>query len=461
MYLVYALKFFFALAIARMLSPHDYGLVAYTSIFMTLASYFSGVGYAAALVQKKDPSEIDYSTGFYFNLFLKFIFVIAYFIFAGNIADYFNEPDLKTVFRVASLNLIFNALFSIHAIKLTKALKFKEHAIINFVSTLLGSIVGLTWVLIYRNYWALVFQTFSGTFFKMIGYWYFSRWKPIIAYSWESWRTQFKFGSKVFLQGVIETLSRESYTYFIGKFHSTNSLGIYNRTLQFYNLFVVQLSVAFNKVLYPTMSQYVVDESEKKRVYHKSYLTLFAIFAPLSAYFYFNAHPVVLILLSNRWLSIIPFFKILFLSGFVSCLLHFNSTTLLSFNKSGWFLKLEFVNKAILFIVLILTYRLGVEAILWGWLLSQYFVYLISEVTLGVFGYYESKKYYKMLLILIAIIPSVAFNYFIIHNTRNYYMISILNFLFLVLTYLIFLKVTLNEVFDTFISLLKIKSGNK
>ncbi len=456
-YFIYALKFVFALTIARILSPHDYGLIAYTSIFMTVASYFAGVGFAASLVQKKNPSEVDYSTGFYFNLAVNLFFVVLYFVFAGPIAHYFNEPDLKLIFRVSSLNLITNALFSIHNIKLTKVLKFKEHALINFFSTLFGSIIGLVWALVYADYWALVYQTFSSTLFKMIGYWYFSRWKPSLYFSWKSWYNQFKFGSKVFIQGIVETLSRESYTYFIGKFHSTEFLGIYNRTLQFYNLFVVQLSLSFNKVLYPAMAQYVTEDIEKKRVYLKSYLTLFAIFAPLSLFFYMNSQHIVIVLLSNKWVSVIPFLKILFLGGFVYALTHFNSTALLSLNKSGVFLRLEIVNKTILFIALLLTFKISVEYILYGWLIAQYVVYLMSELTLGYLGYAKGEKYYKMLLIILAIIPTVIFHYIINQYSKKLYLVSFLEFLFLGFTYFMFLKYTLNEVIQTFASILKFK----
>lgn len=457
MYFIYALKFIFALAIARILSPHDYGLVAYTAIFMSVAGYFSGVGFEASLVQKKNPTEIDYATGFYFNLTLNVVFVILYFIFAGNIADYFNEPDLKLVFRVASLNLILGALFSVHYIQLTKVLKFKEHAIINFFSSLLGSIIGLVWALVYADYWALVFQTFSGTFFKMIGYWYFTRWKPVVGYSWESWREQFKFGSKVFVQGIIDSFSRESYTYFIGKFHSTEFLGIYNRALQFYNLFIVQLSVSFNKVLYPTMAQYVDGEIDKKRVYHKTYLTLFAIFAPLSLFLYLNSQHIIVILLSNKWIDAIPFLKILFLGGFVSCLIYFNSTTVLSLNKASGFLKLELINKSILFIALLLTYKLSIGYILYGWLFSQYIIYAISEITLASLGYFDALKYGKMLLILVGIVPSFVFHYVINHYSRNLYLVASLDFVFLAITYFLFLKLTLKEIVETFASFLKPK----
>lgn len=455
MYFIYALKFVFALAIARILSPHDYGLVAYTTIFMSVAGYFSGVGFEASLVQKKNPTEVDYATGFYFNLSINIVFVLLYFLLADKIAEYFNEPALKLIFRVASLNLILNALFSVHYIKLTKVLKFKEHAIINFFSSLLGSVTGLVWALVFADYWALVLQTFTSTFFKMAGYWYYTKWKPVWAYSWESWRNQFKFGSKVFVQGIIESLSRESYTYFIGKFHSTEFLGVYNRTLQFYNLFIVQLSVSFNKVLYPTMSQYVNDDADKKRVYHKTYLTLFAIFAPLSLFCYLNSQHIVVILISNKWLSVIPFMKILFLGGFVTCLSYFNSTTVLSLNKPGWFLKLEFLNKSILLILLLLTFKMSIGYILYGWLLSQYIIYGISEITLWSLGYFDIKRYYKMILIVIGILPSILFHFLINSYSRNLYLVSSLEFLFLVSTYLIFLKLTLNEVFQTFISFVK------
>lgn len=459
-YLIYGIKFVFALAIARILSPHDYGLVAYTTIFMTVAGYFSGVGFEVALVQKKEPTETDYATGFYFNLICNFVFTIIYFFLAGPIAEYFREPDLKLIFRVASLNLLFGALFSVHYIKLTKLLKFKQHALVNFFSSLGGSIIGLVWAIVYQNYWALVFQTLSGTFFKMVGYWFLTGWKPILAYSWESWRNQFKFGSKVFVQGIIETFSRESYTYFIGKFHSTEYLGFYNRTVQFYNLFIVQLSMSFNKVLYPTMAQYVVDDVERQRVYHKTYLTLFAIFTPLSLYFYLNAQHIVVILLSNKWVSVIAYLKILFMAGFISSLTYFNSTTVLAANKAGRFLKLEILNKSILFIGLLLTFKLSVGYILYGWLFAQYFIYFLSEIIMRALGYVDNTKYFKMLIIITAVIPTIPVHYYLNQYSRNLYLTASVELIFLISTYTIFLKLTLNEVFLTFLSFLKLKKGN-
>lgn len=460
MYFIYALKFVFALAIARILTPHDYGLIAYTAIFMIVAGYFSGVGFEVYLVQKKNPTEVDYSTGFYFNLTLNLIFVLGYFLIAGKVADYFNEPELKLIFRVASLNLILNALFPIHYIKLTKVLKFKQQAIINFISSLLGSIIGLIWAYVYADYWALVFQTMSGTFFKMLGYWYFARWKPLLTFSWTSWYQQFKFGSKVFVQGIVDSISRESYTYFIGKFHSTEILGVYNRALQFYNLFIVQLSLSFNKVLYPAMSQYVTGEFDKKRIYHKTYLILFAIFVPLSLFFYLNAHHIIYILLNEKWMPVRPLLKILFLGGVFSSLISFNSTTVLSLSKPGLFLKMEIINKLVLFIVLCLTFRMEVKSIIYGWLAAGCLVYIISEIVLIKLGYFQISKYYSMLLIGIAIIPTLFFHDFVNSQFRNLYVISSLEFIFLIGTYLLFIRIFLKEVFFSFTIFFKLGKKN-
>ena len=62
----FALKFFFALAITRILTPRDYGLVAYMGIFLGVAAWLSEGGFGTALIQKKDAGDIDFSTAFLF-----------------------------------------------------------------------------------------------------------------------------------------------------------------------------------------------------------------------------------------------------------------------------------------------------------------------------------------------------------------------------------------------------------
>ena len=64
---VQGIQFVLTLVIARILSPDAYGLVAMLGIFMALSQVLVDSGFANALIQKKDRTETDYSTAFYFN----------------------------------------------------------------------------------------------------------------------------------------------------------------------------------------------------------------------------------------------------------------------------------------------------------------------------------------------------------------------------------------------------------
>lgn len=65
---VQGIQFLLSIIIARLLLPTDYGLIAMLSIFMAIAQTFIDSGFANALIQKKNRTETDYSTAFFFNI---------------------------------------------------------------------------------------------------------------------------------------------------------------------------------------------------------------------------------------------------------------------------------------------------------------------------------------------------------------------------------------------------------
>ena len=74
---VYLVKFGFSVAIARTLSPDDYGLMGMIVIFISLGQMLMQSGFSMALIQKKDTNSYDLSTAFWFNLAMA---VLIYFI---------------------------------------------------------------------------------------------------------------------------------------------------------------------------------------------------------------------------------------------------------------------------------------------------------------------------------------------------------------------------------------------
>ena len=195
------ISFVFSMLIARMLLPSDYGVIAMLGIFMAISSCFIDSGFGTALIRKKDRTETDFCTVFYFNIVVSCFFYVLLWLASPYIARFYDMPLLESVTKVWGLNLIIGSLSGIQGAKLSIAIDFKSRAKISVITTLFTGIVGL-W-LAYRGYgvWALVYQGLASAVLNVILLWSIVRWRPQLIFSWRSFKELFSFGSKLLASG--------------------------------------------------------------------------------------------------------------------------------------------------------------------------------------------------------------------------------------------------------------------
>ncbi len=71
--------FVVGIILARLLEPSEFGLIGMITIFIAIAQSFVDSGFTQALIRKNDCNDKDYSTVFYFNIFIAVIFYIILF----------------------------------------------------------------------------------------------------------------------------------------------------------------------------------------------------------------------------------------------------------------------------------------------------------------------------------------------------------------------------------------------
>ena len=103
-------QFVVTLILARLLLPEDYGAIAILTVFIGVAERMVESGVSNALIRKMDCSQVDYSTGFYFNLMMSLGLYCVLFFIAPLISDFYNIPILCNVLRVYGVLVIANAL---------------------------------------------------------------------------------------------------------------------------------------------------------------------------------------------------------------------------------------------------------------------------------------------------------------------------------------------------------------
>ena len=101
-----AVSFLVSLILARLLTPEDYGVVSLVTVFTAILTLFVDGGFSSALIQNQKTDQTDYSTVFYFNLFVSVILYGCMYMAAPWIAVFYAQPSLTNYIRVLSLSLV-------------------------------------------------------------------------------------------------------------------------------------------------------------------------------------------------------------------------------------------------------------------------------------------------------------------------------------------------------------------
>ena len=152
--------FMVGLVLARLLTPDEYGIVAIVQLIVTFFDAFSIRGFNQALIQKKDPDDLDYSTVCWFNVGINVVFFVGLFLLAPVIAAFYNDQRLTLMIRVVSARLIITGYNTLQNTFVQKNMLFKKLLRPSIIGATVSAVVGVALALSGAGAWALIFQTF-------------------------------------------------------------------------------------------------------------------------------------------------------------------------------------------------------------------------------------------------------------------------------------------------------------
>lgn len=382
-FLVRGLSFGAMILLARWLGPTDFGLVGMIAVFIAIGSSLTDSGMTSSLIRTKTPDQSDFSTIFFVNLIMSCtVYLIIYFA-APYIAQFFRQDILIGIIRVYCLLFLVIAFSAVQLAILTKNMEFRKITKINFPATVLGVSIGLYLGYTGHGVWSIVWMYLSTELFKGILLWITSKWKPQFIFSKEKFIFHFKFGYKLVLSGLLDTVFNNIYNILIGKYFSAQTLGFYERAKQFSEYPSSTLTGVLGKVSYPLLSQVQDEPKRLENIYRKLIRVSFFIIAPLMLGAAAIAEPLFDLLLGEQWLPAVVFFQILSLAMMLYPIHAFNLNILKVYGRSDLFLKLEIIKKLIISSSIIIAFQFGVIGLVWSSVFTSF-------AALGVNMYYSS-----------------------------------------------------------------------
>ncbi|TQI71951.1 O-antigen/teichoic acid export membrane protein [Gramella sp. Hel_I_59] len=417
-----AMQFVVSIILARLLMPEDFGLMAMVLVFTSLAQVFMNFGFGSALIQDKNAAQEDFSTIFYLNVAIGIVLFIITFLISDLVAQFYETEIISKILRILSVTFIISSFGIIPNIILTKEIDFNKVVKVDITANFLSGLVAI--ILAYLDYgvYSLVAQSIMASLLRTTFIFFASRWTPSLVFEVASVKKYLNFSSNILFINIISKTLDEMDTILIGKFYPAASLGIFNRakTLRKYPLQIIGGGI--NKVMYPSLAK-IQDDDERLVKYYSALIHILSFLViPVMFTLVIIAEPLILLILTEKWIEVVPIFQILCLVGFMISIGGINSNIFLTKGKSRFLLKFETVKRILFSLIILASLRFGLKGMATAIALATTLSFLANLHFPGKligFKFYRQLKIISFYLVIAIFSSSVALLYQFRLNEMN------------------------------------------
>ncbi len=385
--IVYALV---GVVLANILSQEDFGLVGVLLIFQAFATILTDSGFGAALLRKKNPTDADYSTVFWFNLAVSLLLYCLLWACTPLIAKAFHDSRLIPLSKVMFLAFIINGLAIVQTNKLMKQMNVRPLAIANTIALILSGAAGIAIALAGGGAWAIVWQTVLLAVLKTAIIWIQAKWRPALEFRIASLREIWGVGASVLSSSMLNTLCLQLYNIVIGAYYKTlSALGIYTQADKWSKMGSASISQILTASFVPLLAQAQDDTPTFHRYLKKiDRFTAFILMPALGGMAAIGA-PLFHTLFGSKWDAAIPLFQILCIRGIFVVITSLHTNYLLALGKSRLLIITEAIKDTLMIIAILCTvWYDSLELLVWGqFAASALTLLIVAAITARATGY--------------------------------------------------------------------------
>jgi len=348
------------IVLARLLDPSLHGTIVQVTAITSILMVFVDAGMGNALIQKKDPDDLDFSSVFYFNLvFCLFLYTLLFFA-APWIAALYKASELTAIVRVLGLTVVVSGVKNVQQAYVSKTLEFKRFFFATLGGTLFSAVVGITLAYLGFGVWALVGQQLSNVTVNTVILWFTVGWRPKRLFSFERLRGLLAYGWKLLAAQLLDTVYLKLYPLIIGARYNAADTAFFDRGQNWPNLVVENINASIDSVLLPVLAARQDHKTQVRELTRRAIKTSTFVLMPLMAGLAACAEPLVRLLMTEKWLPCVPYMQV-FCAIYALYPIHTaNLNAIKAMGRSDVFLKLEIIKKVLETGILLVTLRLGV-----------------------------------------------------------------------------------------------------
>jgi O-antigen/teichoic acid export membrane protein len=321
------------------------------------------MGISSAIIQKKDLDQKNLSSIFWFNLLIGLLAMSITVIAAPLIAHFYSQKSLSTILTVMSVSFLFTTLSVVQNSLLIKEIKFKKLALLEIISTLSSSLIGISLAYLGYGVWSLVWQNISITLIYTLLIWITENWRPELHFRWKDIKPLIGFSANLSGFNFLNYFSRNADNLLIGKFLGVTALGHYNLAYTIMLFPLSNISLVLSKVMFPALSKIQFDNSKFKLFYTKSTKYIAFVSFPLMLGLFAVADELVLVVFGTKWIPVIFLIKVLSSIGLLQSIVSTVGSIYLAKGQTGLMFRWGTFSSIIVVIAIVIGLKWGINGV--------------------------------------------------------------------------------------------------
>ena len=308
-------------ALARLLTPRDFGLFAMSTSLIAFVGSFRDFGLPMATAHQTTIDQRQLSALFWLTVRLNLLLLLFMAAMAPLLARFYGELRLVPLTLLMAVGVFVIGLSTQHESLLTRQMRFGALTLIETGALLAGIGVGIGAALLGIGPWALVCQFLMNLLAKSAALWLVCAWRPdararslaagpdlraILTYSRHT--TGFR---------VLAHIGRNLDRVLVGYFGGSAVLGLYDKSYQWSIVPTAQVQGPLLGVAVASLSRVRHDAAAYRAGCRAALLPVFSLSLPASAFMVVEARAIILLLLGPQWLAAVPLFRLFSIAAFV------------------------------------------------------------------------------------------------------------------------------------------------
>lgn len=395
---VAAINFGGNIALARLLTTADFGLLAMIAIFTAVAYDISSCGLSDGLIHKLNPTRTDYSTVFMFNSGLGLLFGITFILIAPAVARFFGHGELTVIMRILGVCFFFQTMSFVQETKLRKELDMRRICIVKISATASSLVLGIALALAGKGYWALVSTQIFLSVFIFIYYVAATRWFPGFRFSKDSFKSFFNYGIHLMLAYVSSIIGKNINTFILGRFYpSPSASGVYSQGAKLANVPFGITESSLNSPFFVVVSNENNKDTQRSMI-ADMFSMICGINGTIMLFLILAAAPAINMLYGSKWEEAAPVLRILAGFEFLACIKYYFQTVCKVEGRTSLIRNLTFAEIIVQLSLLAIFFRSGILWIAWTQLGGVLFTVAAYSIMYARYMHLGFLKYMKVLL---------------------------------------------------------------